>query len=376
AAERAPAETERSVRGRGIPARSEATHGGASRSAASDAVEMGSESGWRRVLVVGAVAGIVLGGFGLAADTISGRWNAPDGSWADVLSFTKDSSHEGQFRILWIGDPDVLPLDPVELDSELSWVVTRNGAGDARELWRAPVTSADDVIARAIAVTRAGLTTRMGRLLAPAGVRYLVVPVRNGPDGTRGRRVPAVTAALAGQLDLTQLRGEPGLLIYENRAWAPARALTTSDVPSGSVAPLRSAVRTDLARARPVGDKPVAPGTLLLAEAYDGGWTADGGGRTLAHLRAFGWVNGWQHPNLSTVQFAHDGQGARYAALAGELILWLAVIAWWSRGRARARATQREHVRRERVERAPRATDFALDGELAGFDDLDGFWDQ
>jgi hypothetical protein len=33
-------------------------------------------------------------------------------------------------------------------------------------------------------------------------------------------------------------------------------------------------------------------------------------------------------------------------------------------------------MRRERLERAPRAADYAYDGELAGYDDLDGFWDE
>jgi hypothetical protein len=333
-----------------------------------------ARSAVRRVLVIGAVAGIVLGGIGFMADTISGRWGAPDGSWAGVLSFAQDRGNEGQFRILWIGDPDVLPLDPVELDGEISWVLTRNGAGDARELWRAPVTSADDVIGRAVNVARAGETTRIGRLLAPAGVRYVVVPFRNGPDGARGRRVPSVTGALAGQLDLTRLRGEPGLVIYENRSWAPARALVERTVPSGDLPPLPSAVRTDIAGAQRIGDAPVPAGTALLSEAFDDGWSAESGGNALAHDRAFGWVNGWEHPDESAVSFAHDGQGQRYALLGGELILWIIAIVWWCRGRGRARAARLAEIRRQRLERAPRATDFSREGELAGFDDLDGFW--
>jgi hypothetical protein len=184
-----------------------------------------------------------------------------------------------------------------------------------------------------------------------------------------------VTVALTDQLDLTRLRSEPGLLIFENRAWGPARALTTVDVPSGAVAPLLSAVRTDLSRARPVGDAPIPPGTVLLSEAYDDGWSATGDGRTLVHERAFGWVNGWQHESLSAVALVHDGQGIRYAAILGELVLWIAVLVWWARGRGRERAVQRARVRRERLQQAPRSTDFVLDGELAGYDDLDGFWD-
>jgi GT2 family glycosyltransferase len=329
-----------------------------------------------RVLVGIAIAGVVAGGFGLAADTISGRWNAPDGSWANVLSFTKDFTNEGAFRILWVGDPNVLPLDPVQIDDEISWVMTRNGAGDARELWRAPKTSADQVIARAVEVARRGDTTRLGRLLAPAGIRYVVVPLRNGPDGERGRRSPAVTGALADQLDLSRLRSEPGLVIYENLSWGPAQALAAQKIPVGDVAPLPSAVRTDLSDAVPIGDRAVPSGTALLAEAFDTGWSATGGGRPLAHERAFGWVNGWEHPGSGTVSFTHDGQGRRYALLAGELLLWLVAALWWFRGRSQARVTRREAARRKRLERAARPTDFTREGELAGFDDLDGFWDE
>ncbi|MEX2256673.1 MAG: glycosyltransferase family 2 protein [Acidimicrobiia bacterium] len=330
----------------------------------------------RRLLVVGAVAGVVLGGLGLAADTISGRWRAPDGSWATSLSFTQDATFEGEFRILWVGDPNVLPLDPVELDGEVSWVLTRDGPGDSRALWRAPETSADEVITDAVSVARGGSTTRLGRLLAPAGIRYVAVPLRNGPDGERGRSVPSVRTALGSQLDLTRLRSEPGLLVYENQAWAPARALTAREVPNGDVRPLPSAVRTDLSDATPIGDAPAPAGTALLAEAYDAGWTAASNGTTLTHQRAFGWVNGWTNPNQGTVVFAHDGQGMRYALLGGELILWIVAIVWWLRGRNRERAARLAQARRARLERAAVPADFALQADEAGFSELDGFWDQ
>jgi hypothetical protein len=318
----------------------------------------------------------VLGGFGLVADSVSGRWHAPDGSWADALSFTTDATFEGQFRILWVGDPNVLPMDPVELDDDVSWVLTRNGPGDVRELWRAPETSADAVIASAITVARRSETARLGRLLAPAGIRYVAVPLRNGPDGQRGEPMPEVRAALAAQLDLARLRSEPGLVVYENQSWAPARALTEREVPGGDVEPLSSAARTDLVGAVPVGDAPVPEGTALLAEAFDEGWSADGQGTALTHQRAFGWVNGFVHPDTGAVTFSHDGQGRRYALLAGELVLWVVALVWWSRGRGRARAARRAELRRERLQRAASSNDFVHEGEQVGFDDLEGFWDQ
>ncbi len=330
---------------------------------------------WRRLVVAVAVAGVVLGGLGFVGDSFDGRWGAPDGDWASSLSFTQDKAAEGQFRILWVGDPDVLPLDPVEAGGGPSWVLTRNGPGDARALWRAPTTDADGVITSALGVAVDRDTARLGRLLAPAGVRYVAVPLRNGPDGSLGRPVPAVTSALAQQLDLAQLRSEPGLVLYENLSWAPASAVVTGpaaqDVPTGVVDPLRSAARTDLVGAKPVGgDAPVPAGTLLLADAFGDGWQAEGRNGVLRHAAGFGYVNAWTNPRGGAVSITHDGQGLRYALLAGEIVLWLVALVWWSRGRLRDRSERAAVVRRERLDRAPRRTDF---GTLA-FDDDDDFW--
>ncbi len=330
---------------------------------------------WRRLVVGVAIAGVVLGGLGFVGDSFSGRWGAPDGDWASALSFTQDKPAEGQFRILWVGDPDVLPLDPVEAGAGPSWVLTRNGPGDARALWRAPITEADGVITSALGVAVDGDTARLGRLLAPAGVRYVAVPLRNGPEGSLGRPVPAVTAALAEQLDLAQLRSEPGLVVYENLSWAPASAVVTGAaaerVPTGVVDPLRSAARTNLVGAKPVGgDARVPPGTILLADAFGDGWNAEGPDGVLPHAAGFGYVNSWTNPSAGAVAITHDGQGLRYALLAGEIVLWLVALVWWSRGRLRDRSERAAVVRRERLDRAQRRTDF---GALT-FEDDDDFW--
>jgi len=344
--------------------------------AAADELADAKRFAWRRAVVAIAVAGVVLGGFGFLGDSFSGRWGAPDGDWADALSFTQDRAAEGEFRILWVGDPDVLPLDPVESAAGPAWVLTRNGPGDARSLWRAPITDADRVVSRALDVAVAGNTARLGRLLAPAGVRYVAVPLRNGPSGARGEAVPAVTGALAEQLDLARLRSERGLVVYENQSWAPARAVVTGrdaeTVPTGAVDPLRSAARTDLVGAKPVGgDAPVPAGAVLLADAFSDGWHAEGSNAALPHDAAFGYLNSWVNPRVGAVSITHDGQGLRYALLAGEVILWLVALAWWSRGRRRDRNERDTVGRGQRIERHPRRSEVS---DLA-FDD-DDFWSE
>ena len=233
---------------------------------------------WRQVVGGLAVAGVVVGTFGFMGDAIDGSWRASDG-WKNDLAFAQDRGFQGQFRVLWLGDASVLPLDPTRIDSSLSYTLTRNGPGDVRELLRAPAKEADRVVARAVEIARRGETSRLGRMLAPAGVRYVAVALRNGPGGTVGHTPPDVARALGGQLDLFRVRGPSALVLYENESWIPARAVVTgkraSEVPTGSPDPLRAAVTLDLSGSRSLGGRSARAGTVLLSEAFDAGWGAD-----------------------------------------------------------------------------------------------------
>ena len=306
--------------------------------------------------VAGAIGalGLVLASFGFIGDVVDGRWRAPD-SWAQGLSFTEDARDEGEFRILWLGAAEVLPFDPVEVDATLAWSMTRNGPGDVREILRAPATSADRVIVRALRSVRAGQTSRFGRMMAPAGIRYVAVPGRNGIDGDRGLEPPGISSALGNQLDLARLGSEPGLVLYENLAWIPARAVVPENnadaVPVGAVDPLQSTVRVDLEDARPVRRGAVVPGTLLLAEAFDDGWSATVGGAALPQGRAFGFTNAFSHDDRGAVTFNHSGQSRRYGVLLLQAGVWVAALTWWAWGR---RTTSKVRVRPHREERRER----------------------
>ncbi len=195
--------------------------------------------GWRQPAAILGGLALLLPVFGFTADTFNGRWHAPSEDWTQTLTFTESLAARGQFRMLWVGDPAVLPLDPVVLDDGTGYTLTRNGPGNVTEQWRAPQHSADDLVDRAIELSTAGLTNRLGRMLAPMGVRYVVLPSTQGTDG--GAKAPpgrALRTALAGQLDLARLRSEPGLVLYENLAWIPLQAVVpaeqAADIPIGS----------------------------------------------------------------------------------------------------------------------------------------------
>ena len=315
--------------------------------------------GWRQpAAIIGGVA-VLLPMLGFVADTVGGRWGAPERSWSQTtLAFTSTLADQGQFRMLWLGSPEVLPLDPVVLSSGTGYTLTRNGPGDSTELLRAPEHDADEVVDRSLTLAEDGLTNRLGRLLAPAGVRYVVLPTSQGVDGgARAPASPALRVALANQLDLARLETDGDLVLYENLAWIPLAAVVAApasdDVPTGAVAPVAAALGTDVAGdAKPLsGD--VAGGIVLWGEAYNAAWEATGRDGALRHVRTFGWANGYPvtRPEGS-VSLAFTEQWARWAMLGVSLVVWIAVAMWWWRTRAPRRTF--DEAPRERRERAAR----------------------
>jgi hypothetical protein len=110
------------------------------------------------------------------------------------------------------------------------------------------------------------------------------------------------------------------------------------DSPRPSVA----ALRASLANVSPVldpteGSPPVEPGTILWSEAYDPDWTAKAGGRSLEHVKPFGWSNGYELADEASVKIEYEGQLARFGTVAIQLALWIIVGVVWLRARAGAR---------------------------------------
>jgi GT2 family glycosyltransferase len=323
--------------------------------------------GWRQpAAIVGALA-IALPALAFTADVFDGRWDAPDKGWSDELAFTEATTAKGDFRMLWAGSPAELPLDPVVLQDGTGYVLTRNGPGDVTEQWRAPEHDADHVVDRALALAASGRTNRLGRMLAPMGVRYVVVPNTQGRDGGATPAAPVgMRRAMAQQLDLARLRTSPGLVLYENLAYAPIRAsVPPPRLPVDSPRPNRAALATDLTRAVPLADGgAAAAGTAFWGEAYDSEWKATGGGDALRHQQSFGWGNGFVVAQRSDVSIAFEAQWVRWAMLGGALVIWLLVIWRWRRTRVRRDPATRTAAPRARRERASRPDPLAeLDDE-------------
>ena len=298
--------------------------------------------GWRQFAVLAAAVGLTLPVLGFVADSIEGDWGLPSDDWASRLVWMDEERGDGDFRVLWIGDPTILPTDAKVVDG-VGYGLTREGPGDVRSQWAPPESEADRVLADGIALVQDQRTVRFGHIVAPAGVRYVAFVEREAPDGgRRGRRLPAVDASLAAQLDLAVSRVEPGAIVYENQAWIPGRAVVPpgTEVPVDGDDPLDAAQRTTLpgtvAVTGPRSDSaPAGPGTLLWAEAADGGWRASVDGQGAPRRDALGWTNAFELEANGPVDLSYAG-GLHRVLMALELLVGLAAIAIWWQSRARS----------------------------------------
>lgn len=316
---------------------------------------------WRQGVAVLSLGALVVASFPMLADALDGRWQLPGRDWHGALTWMESERADGGFRVLWVGDPAELPGHPLRLEDGTGFAVSRGGPGDARELWPAPAEGGTAHVRHAVEAAVAGRTDRLGHLLGPLGIRFVAFPLTPSPGRVRiGDEVPVtrLQQALSQQVDLAGLSVDPGIRLYENRAWMPATALVDGETAETLTSGERSeALLVDLSGARPVsggprdegivrveeGDRDRVTGVLVLAEPYDADWEATADGALRPHLRVLGLVNGFEVEDVDRVDVEHGGQLLRYGALGVQLVVWLFVVGAWRRRRAEERMRWRAY---------------------------------
>jgi hypothetical protein len=305
--------------------------------------------GWRQVAAVGGAIALAFPILAFTVDALDGRWHMPPTDWNENLSWMRAEDETGAFRVLWLGQPAVLPVDPV-VHGNVGFGVTNDGPGDARTALPPPSGGSSTRVGAAVDLLRARQSNRIGALLGPMGVRYLAVPERPDPGLERTNPAPpALLVALSEQLDLVRLESPPGIELYENRAWIPqAAVLPAGQSVSDRIDPFGP--ETGAAAARPVRPGVTArPGSVLWSQSYAGAWSASSNGAPLPHKTAFGWANGYTLSRPGPISFSYDDQWQRYPWVLLEIGLVVGAFLVW-RGSARFKLPFR---RRETGEGAP-----------------------
>jgi hypothetical protein len=254
--------------------------------------------------------------------------------------------------VLWLGDPEVLPVASWSLDDRLAYATSNEGTATVVNLWSGTDDGATANLRRMLDVALDGDTTRLGRLLAPMGVRYVVVPSQLAPDPDPGAEAPPppqLTRTLVGQLDLEEVPLISGTTVYRNDAWVAGRAVLPAtgadrdrpeDAVAENLAESPAALLDDDGPTDAGGTVPAA-GDLLVSQAASDHWKVSVNGRGAPRSEIYGWANQFDVGRAGKGDLTYETPIARRLLLVGQIVLWLVALVAWRRVRGVRRRERR-----------------------------------
>jgi GT2 family glycosyltransferase len=310
--------------------------------------------GWRQILSVLAGAALVLAVTPAVGASIDGRWEQPRGDYARTLSFLDREGEQEPLRVLWLGDAATLPLGAWEVDpgggdelgpgTRLAFATSEDGMPGLAERWVGAPGEATDHLTRVLRSAVEGGTSRLGALLAPMGVRYLVVVAGPAPEpfAPPTGDIAPLESALDAQLDLVPVTAS-GVTLYRNSAWGPVRATLPpgTAIPSGELAqdgatlPAVEGAPVALPETRGYQDfaGPVEPSVVHLGAAASSRWVLEVDGETAERSDSLGWANAFDVREPGDARLRFDTPNSYRAILALQVLLWIAAVGYLLRVR-------------------------------------------
>jgi hypothetical protein len=294
--------------------------------------------------MVALAVGIVPGALAVA----NGRWNMPTRTLSSVLNQFPTDPPTGDYRILWIGDPRAIPVASWTYSDGVGYAVTADGQPTLRDRFAGRPNDDEQQVADAVRQMAGGFTLRGGRLLAQFGIRYVVVPLADGVNGTVDKPLEApkgLTDVLDDQLDLASpLTRPPNFLVYENTAYTPTLSvLTAAGADASKQAGGEVVAQSDLRGATPwaVGSSDrgdasgaLPAGTLHVAVPYDAHWKLTVDGRNVPGRRAFGATLAFDVPAAGTGRLSYETSPLRLLIVSLQLLALMALAFAGSRVRS------------------------------------------
>lgn len=318
--------------------------------AAFDLDVRGASFGWQQPLGILAGLAIIVGLVPGVVALADGSFDAPSTPLARLIDASlPDADASGDYNVLFVGDSRVLPVPSTEYRDGVSWAIIDDGALDAKDRWMPPSNAAADLITSALDEVSAASTLRAGRLLAPLGIRYVIVPEFDGVVSTVNDPLPlpiGLVSSLEDQLDLVAIEPRlPTLEVFENRAWLPKSSLLEGPAAEASTsAGPEVLVRSDLTAATPVftgadqfgaAVEDLEPGVVHLGVPYDDNWalTVDGSG--VDARRAFGETTAFDVDRAGVGELRYDSPATRLLLVLLQVALWIVALVVVSRLRVR-----------------------------------------
>ena len=317
---------------------------------------LGGHFGWRQPLGILTGAAVAVGLVPGAIAVADGQWGMPRRTLVAAMTEMSANPPEGDYRVLWIGDPAAIPVAAYTYQPGIGYAITDDGPMTIEGRWAGKPTRIEAEVADALRLMSSGATLRGGRLLAPYGIRYVVVPIADGANGTISDPLPipdGLMEVLDDQLDLgSRLTNPPNYRVFENTAYTPTRSVLT---PVGAEAS-EKAGGDALAQADLRGSTPFAigapdrgdftgvviAGTLHLSVPFDAGWHLTVDGTEVQPRRAFGSTLAFDVPAGGEAKVSYVTPVTRSLLVAAQAVVWL----WLALAASKLRPSQWRRSRR------------------------------
>jgi hypothetical protein len=312
-------------------------------------------SDWRRSLSLLMPLAVAMMFAPTLLSVTNGRWNQPETVVPQLLEQLPDNPREGNYRTLYIGDRDLLLVATNSVNSEVAFGVADDGAVNFSSIWAPQDTSMNLAAQNALNSLVANDTIRVGRLISPLAIRFLVVPLGDSPSAA----ALSLVESLSNQLDLRRTYFARDLVIFENVTWLPIISVLDeeSSVASQQASDL-SLINQELKSQtallvdkNSVADKKVrakfAGGTIHVAVPFDSRWQLEVDAAQLVPRVAFGSSTAFDAPIAGIVALRYQTSPLRYLYLSLQAIVWLCLImlaANFSRFRRRIRQIEPKEV--------------------------------
>ena len=296
----------------------------------------GHQLSWRQPAAFLAACLVALGLVPGLGSLASGRWRAPSQDASATLRLGRSLDNNEKARVLWLGDPGSLPAPGGwDIAPGFGYSITAGLDPQIDDLWRSRPGHAEQVVADALDAAANATTHRLGQLLGPSAVRYIIVRHRR-IDGTAASTPEGLSDVLKRQLDLRELKlGDDQVEVYENGAWLPRRAqlsgpATEASRQEGTASLISSdlsgstAVLDVVSAAKAIG--PVTAGEVYLASSSSSAWQLKVDGVTATNHPAFGWANSFTVKTGGGAVLSYQTGVSRLVWVAAQTLLWLAAL--------------------------------------------------
>ena len=299
----------------------------------------GGDFGWRQILAIASAGAMLIATVPALVAAGNGRWQMPVEDHAEIVHTVGPGTATANFRTLWLGVDDTLPMGGWRLSNGVVFATTEGLDPQMGHWFAGPESTGTKQLREALDSASTGETARLGHLLAPMGIRYVIVVRRFAPSSVTQEVLEPATAfirSIEEQEDLESVPMSVAITVFENTKWFPTRALVAPGLVDLLGDDPKAIVQSDLTAAKPAlvdatsarnfsGDLPDGQ-ELLVGNTPDSSWELQVDGASVQGKSAFGWASRYSIAAGGSATLQWRTPALRMAMLLLQAALWLAAL--------------------------------------------------